>query len=153
MFDEKFWLAISFLTFAVIFKKYAWPVIIKGLDGKSKDIAHQILEAKELKEHAEKLLAEAKELHKEAEKYSTKILQEAEHDAKKLVEESQEALRNEIAKMSAGALQRVKNEEERAIRLIKEEVVTKVVTNLESDFRNIEAEKQKGLLDKAMSNI
>jgi F-type H+-transporting ATPase subunit b len=153
MFDEKFWLAISFLAFGVIFKKYAWPFIIKALDNKSKEIANSILEAREMREHAQKLLLEAKKLHEEAEAFSKKTLSDAKNDAEKLALEAREAMKKEIEKISALAIQRVKNEEEKAIRLVKEEIISKTVANLEIDLKNIDNSSHANLLDKAVGNI
>ena len=52
MFNEKFWLAIAFLTFVGLIIKYVGPKITKSLDQKSKEIAEEILAAKEMKEKA-----------------------------------------------------------------------------------------------------
>ena len=62
MFNEKFWLAIAFLSFVALCIKYVLPKINKALDTKSKKIAEDILMAKKLREQAEKLLEEAKRL-------------------------------------------------------------------------------------------
>jgi F-type H+-transporting ATPase subunit b len=153
MFDEKFWLAISFVTFAVLFKKYAWPHIIKGLDSKSKEIANSILEAKEMKEGAERLLIEAKKYHQEARDYANKILQDAEKDAKNLTSEAKDALEKEIAKISTAAKQRIKNEEEKAVRQIKEEIVAKAMKNIEADFNNIDRSSHSSLIDSAATRL
>ena len=70
MFNEKFWLAIAFLTFVGLIIKYVGPKITKSLDQKSKEIAEEILAAKEMKEKAAKLLATAEAYYKESLYYS-----------------------------------------------------------------------------------
>ena len=59
MFDEKFYLALAFLTFLGLIVKFVWPKIADALDANSKKIAQELLEAQELKERAQKLLKDA----------------------------------------------------------------------------------------------
>ena len=45
MINEKFWLAIAFLSFVALIIKYVGPIIAKALDNKSKKIEHFRLSA------------------------------------------------------------------------------------------------------------
>ena len=84
MFDEKFWLALAFLAFLTLLIKFVFPKLTKILDGKSKKIAEDILEAKKLREGAQKLLEEAQAFHKHSIEHSQKIITDAIEEAKKI---------------------------------------------------------------------
>ena len=70
MFNEKFWLAIAFTSFVLLILKYVRPLIIKALDNKSKQIAEEILAAKEMKEKALRLLERAEKSYEDSINFS-----------------------------------------------------------------------------------
>ena len=55
--NEKFWLAVAFLTFAIIIIKIIGKNIVTSLNEKSQSIKKALDDAKKAKEMAEKLLA------------------------------------------------------------------------------------------------
>jgi F0F1-type ATP synthase membrane subunit b/b' len=81
MFNEKFWLAIAFFSFLGLLIKFVFPKIAKNLDAQSKKIAEDILEAKKLREGAQKLLEEAQVFHKHSIEHSQKIITDAIEEA------------------------------------------------------------------------
>jgi F-type H+-transporting ATPase subunit b len=152
MFDEKFWLAIAFLAFAILLVKYAWPHIAKALDDSSKKIAQDLLAAKELKERAEKLLANAEKFYNESLAYAEKLTSEAEKEAKKIAEDSAKSLEAEVNKKTAAAIARVKLEEERMMREVKIQIVNSAIDKISSglDFKDDEQDK---LVEKSIKNL
>jgi F-type H+-transporting ATPase subunit b len=130
MFNEKFWLAVSFTAFIVFIIKYVGPMILKALDHKSQQIAAEILAAKELREKAAKLLAKTEKYQKDSEQYAQKLIKDAEAEAQKFAIQSREAAEIEIAKKTAAALERIKMEEASAIREIKTKIISSALHSL-----------------------
>lgn len=151
MFDEKFWLAIAFFSFIALLIKYPFPSISKDLDAKSKKIAEDILEAKKMRELAQKLLEEAHAFHKHATQHSKKIINDAIDEAKKIESDSKKSLEEQITKISNIAIERIKSEEETAIRLVKEDLVNQAIEK----FSNIKFsdEENKKIIDNSILKI
>jgi F-type H+-transporting ATPase subunit b len=130
MLNEKFWLAVAFFSFVAFLIKYAGPAIIRTLDGKSKQIAHEILEAKEMKEKAVKLLMEAEKYYQESREYSEKLVRDAELESQKLTDSIKQTTESEVSKKMAATLDRIKTAESSAIREIKNYIVSTAVSDL-----------------------
>jgi F-type H+-transporting ATPase subunit b len=151
MFNEKFWLAISFTAFVIFIIKFVKPLILKALDQKSQIIANEILAAKALKEKAEKLLEKAEKYAQESEVFAQKLIKDAEAEASKIVSESQKSLEAEIAKKTAVSIERIKIEEISAVRQIKTKIVELALKNLSQNFaKNIDEKSHQNLVNKAL---
>ena len=132
MFNEKFWLAIAFLSFVALCIKYVLHKINKALDAKSKKIAEDILMAKKLREQAEKLLEEAKAFHEYSLEKSQKIIEDSQQESIKIELALKKELEEKIAKITAISLERLKSEEESAIRIVKESIVNSAINQIYS---------------------
>jgi ATP synthase F0 subunit b len=152
MFDEKFWLAIAFLAFAILLAKYVWPHIAKALDANSRKIAEDLLAAKEMKEKAEKLLKDAEKFLQESEAFATKLTSDAENEASKIAEDAQNALEEEIKKKTDSAISRIKTEEGRMTREIKIQIVNSAIDQL-SQGSNFNSADQEKLIEKSIKNL
>ncbi len=151
-FDEKFWLAIAFFTFGAFAAKYVWPLLRKGLDSSSKKIAEEILAAKEMKENAERLLVKAEKLYEEAALFAKKLVKDTEDEVQKLADESHQLLEEEVSKRRAGALDRIKTEEESAIRELKVKIVNLALGKLTKEL-NLNQEGHEKLIEKTLNNL
>jgi len=151
--DEKFWLAIAFLAFVLLIIKYVWPILSNKIDDQSKQIAKDLLEAKEMKELAEKLLQDTKKQHEAALENSKRIIADAESEAVKFIEDSRKTLENEIAKKMAAFDGRIKGEEERAIRDMKTKIVNMALQNAQANLQNVEKESANNIVKKSLDDI
>ena len=152
MLNEKFWLAIAFFSFvAIILKKFS-PNIAKALDDKSKAIAQDILLAKEARNEAEKILASAKQIHENTIENAKKLISDADNEAKVLLHNASEILNNEIARMTALASQRIKNEEEATIRQIKTKILYSALLQFQ-DSSKISTEEHQKIIDNSVKNF
>lgn len=133
-FDEKFWLALAFLTFLALLIKLAKSTILKSLNEKSQEIAKEILNAKEMKEKAAKLLDKAEKYAHDSELYAQKLIKDAEIEALKYSVESKKLVDEEISKKTAATLERIKMEETIAINKIKEKIITSAIANFSENF-------------------
>lgn len=152
MLNEKFWLAIAFLSFCALIIKYVGPSIAKALDNKSKKIAEDILAAKELKEKAEKLLAKAEKYLEESSSFAEKLMKDAEIEAKNFAEDSRLALESELSKKTAAALERIKLEEQVATREIKTKIVTLALESMSKGL-NLDQKNHEDLINKATKDF
>lgn len=154
MFNEKFWLAIAFLTFAAFIIKFVGPLIARALDGKSKQIAEEILLAKELKEKAQKLLDEAEKYLTESISFAEKIVKDAEEEVKRFSAESRQSLEAEIKIKTNAAMQRIKIEEESAIREIKNRIVESAIEGLSASFgKDLDENSHNKIVEKAIADF
>ena len=152
MFDEKFWLAIAFLAFAILVIKFVWPHIASALDANSKKIAEDILAAKEMKEKAEQLLKDAEKFLKESQSYAEKLTSDAEIEANKIAQDSKESLEKEVTKKTDAAISRIKSEEERMVRELKLQIVNNTIDQM-SDGLSLKDDEQEKLIEKSISNL
>lgn len=154
MFNEKFWLAVSFTAFVIYIIKYVRPLILKALDNKSQQIAAEILAAKELKEKAIKLLAKTEKYQKDSEEFAQKLIKDAEIEAQKFAIQAREAVETEIAKKTAAALERIKIEEASAIREIKTKIIASALFSLNNSLsKEIDKKSHDRLIFNAADNL
>lgn len=144
MFDEKFFLAISFFIFAGILIKLVGPKITNALDNKSKAIADELAAAKETKEKAIKLLDEAEKYQKESSSYAKKLLKDAESEAKQFLIDAQKSIAEELDKKTAAAQTRIQHAEKGALQDIKNSIIStalkEIETNAESGLNKQESD-------------
>jgi F0F1-type ATP synthase membrane subunit b/b' len=109
---------------------------------------------KELKEKAIQLLAKAEKYQKESEKYSQKLMKDAQDEAQKYAEESKQMVEVEIAKKTAAALNRIQIEEASAIREIKSKIVTLAIANLSQNIsKELTSANHEQLFAQAMQDL
>ncbi|MBU6339470.1 MAG: ATP synthase F0 subunit B [Rickettsiales bacterium] len=153
-FDEKFFLAISFFAFAGLMVKYIGPKLTKSLDQKSKEIAEEILAAKELKEKAAKLLEKAEKYHQESLSYADKLRADAELEAQKFVAEAEKSISDELEKKTVAANNRIKFAEEKAIAEIKESIVNAALSTIESEAaKGLDKKQNDFVLSQAIGSV
>ncbi len=153
MFDEKFWLAIAFLAFAILFIKYVLPHLLKNIDNKSREIAKELLDAKEAKEKALALLEASKKHLDDAMKASEKLISEAEIESRKLFEEAKAAAEAEIAKKMQAVQDRIKFEEERVVREMKVKIISSAISAVQADMQNTKKDRLDNLIKKSANDI
>lgn len=154
MTDPKLWLAVAFFTFLIIFIKYFGSILIKALDNKSKDIAEEILAAKEMKKNAEILLEKAEKYYQESVKYSDDLIKQAEKESQNLITDSQKAVEDEINKKTALALERIKTEEALILREVKSHIITTATKTLVNNVsKNMQKKHHDHLLNQSAKDF
>ena len=136
MFDEKFWLAISFVVFVILIAKYVWPLIIKMTDDSAKKIASDVEAAKNLKNRAEGLFLEAKNHHEKTIENCKKLTFDAEDEIKKLISTSRSTIDHDLKIKLDAAIMRIKNQEENIVRDLKAQIVADAFDAIKNDFAN-----------------
>jgi F-type H+-transporting ATPase subunit b len=151
--DSKFWLAISFFIFVALIIKYALPKILAALDNKSKQIANDIEQAKQMRQKAEQLLLEAKKHHEESLLYCQKLISNAQKEADKLLLDSKKELEAELLKKTNLAKDRIQQEEEKTVREIKSNIIAAAIKIIADKSNNISAESSSALAKRAATDI
>lgn len=134
MLNEKFFLALAFLSFVILVFKYGRSSITGLLDNKLKSIAETILSAKETKKNAEKLLIEAEKYYNESRLYADKLISDAQLESQKIIQDSAKLITEEINKRTASALEKIASEEDLAIRQIKLQIISAVSKTISDDL-------------------
>jgi len=153
MFDERFWLAIAFFSFVLLVIKHVVPMITKQLDSKSKEIAEELLSAKEMKESAARILAASEERHKEAVIFSDKLIKDSVIEAQKYFEEALKLAEVEIAKKMVAVENRIKQEQESAVREIKVKIIDSALRAVENNLQNLQKNQSNSLITKAVNDV
>jgi len=154
MFNEKFWLAIAFLAFTALLFKLVKSLVINALNQKTKDIADEIKKAKEARQKAEELLQKAQQYEEESKTYIEKLLSDANKEADLLAKKAKEEIDLEIAKTTQNSKDRIKMEEEIAIREMKQKIVSETIKNLNENLsKDISDSEQEKLFNGALENL
>ncbi len=139
-FDEKFWIAFSFVAFIALLYKKLSNIIVRSLDEKTKAISDQLNQAKKIKEEAKKLETEYKAQEKEINKEAARIIENAKKTADEMLKKAEKDIKNMIAQKTKQSEELIKSLEKQTINEIKSEI-------LESSLRDF-AKKAKDKNDK-----
>jgi len=153
MFDEKFWLAIAFLTFVGLVVRYVMPSLTAKLEEKSRQIAEELLAAKEMKEKAEQLLIETKKRHEEALAFSQQLIKDSVIESQKYFEESLKLVEAEIAKKVMAVENRIKQEQERVVREMKIKIIDSAINAVQNNLHNMQKSQSSSLTTKSIDDI
>ena len=135
-----FWMFLSFAVLFILLWKFAWPVIIKGIDSRA-DLIDKGVEyaqnAKEQLDHAreeaDKYIAEARrqqaDMLREADRMKTQIIEEARGAAQKEAQKVMDAAKLSIEQSRKEAEQNFRNE----VSAFALDIASKVVRNQLSD--------------------
>ena len=122
--DATFFALVGLIIFLGIVVYMKVPgMITKALDDRAGAIAHQLAEAKSLREEAQKLLAEYKQKRTEAEKEAEAIVAAAKRDADNIAEEARVKTADYVKRREAMAAQKIAQAETDAINDVKSKAV------------------------------
>ena len=153
-FDEKFWLAIAFLTFTALILKFVGPAISKMLNAASQKIVDEMSKAREMRKKAAELLVQAEKFHQESSEYAKRMIEDAKIEAQRLINLTTEAIESEVKKKTDAVLERVKVEEERAIRDIKSDIIlTSIKIMNEQIAKDMGERNHEHLVDQAIKDF
>lgn len=113
MFDESFFVALSFATVIGLFLYIGLPrKVMQSLDEKSAEIATQLADAKALREEAEKVLADYENQRKQAEKQAEDIVAQAKETAERTAIEARDAMQAALERRTQQAEGKIARAEE-----------------------------------------
>lgn len=116
MFDESFFVALSFVTVIGAFLYLKLPQrLLSALDTKSAEIADALEQARKLREDAEALLADYEARRKSAEQQAEEIVTEARATAERLAEEVRVAMQAQLERRTQQAESKIARAEEQLV--------------------------------------
>jgi len=114
------WVAIAFVAFVgILIYAGAHRAIASALDVRSARIAHELDEARRLKEEAQKLVADFKRKQREAEAEAESIVTAAKAEAERLAIESKNKIEDFVARRTKMAEEKIAQAEHQAIADVK----------------------------------
>jgi F-type H+-transporting ATPase subunit b len=128
MFDEKFWLAVSFLLVVALVFKSLRAIILTGLDKRAQRIKQELEEVYSLREQAVKTLEEFKLKQKESECEVKKIVENAEKEVERMRSSAQKELEFYLSKKTSMVIDRIATNEDRVIRELREGAIENAVS-------------------------
>lgn len=123
VFDQSFWVAVSFVIFVAAVYKPVGSFLTKALDDRAKKIKDDLGEALRLREEAQALLASYQRKQKEIAVEAKQIIEESEKEAKRILADSQTELDIVLNKRIQLAMQKIANYEAAAVQRVKNNAV------------------------------
>lgn len=117
-----FWMFVAFGVLFFCLWKWAWPVIIKGIEERADLIDKGVEYARSAKEQLDNARAEADRQIAEARREQAEILREADKMKTRIIEEAREAARTEARKVMDAAKVSIDQERKQAEESLRKEM-------------------------------
>ena len=118
--DATFWAFISLLLFFGILFYFKVPSkLTSALDTRAARIRQELDDARELRDEAKSILADYERRKGEAEEEASSIVKQAEAEARRMTEETNQALQDMIERRTKAAEQKISQAEKEAIQLVR----------------------------------
>jgi F-type H+-transporting ATPase subunit b len=118
------WVAVALIIFlGLVFWKGLRPMI-QGLDARAERIRAEIEEAQELREEAQKALAEYKRKQRDAMKEAEEIVENAEAETGRMRERAEHDLEESLKRRERQAMEKIEQAEQAAIREVRNQAVS-----------------------------
>jgi F-type H+-transporting ATPase subunit b len=121
--DPRLWVATAFVLFVVLSYKKIGGFVARALDQRAGKIAAELSEARRLREEAASMLAQYKQKQAEYLKEAESLLADARRDAGLLRAQAEQELKIALAARTKHALERIAQEENKAIADVRNHVV------------------------------
>lgn len=121
--SPEFWVAVAFfIVVAAVFKPVS-RVALAGLDARSARIRQQLEEAQNLREEAQKTLAEYQRMQRDAVRETEEILEHAKKEAAQLAERSKHDLEEQLRRRQEQAMEKIAQAEASALQEVRNQAV------------------------------
>ena len=148
------WTIVVFVISLFILRKWVFPLIGEALDRRAKTIEGDIDAAADLREDADKLLAEYRERLKEARAQSEEILQRARQTADSHEHEAREQVQEILAEAAKRAEREIDAATKRALDDIRREVADLTIMATEKVTRKtLNDDDQRRLVEEALGEL
>lgn len=117
------WVAVALIIFLGLAIWKGLQPLLQGLDARAARIRAEIEEAQQLREEAQKALAEYKRKQREAMNEAEEIVANAEAEAKRMRERSEHDLQDSLKRRERQAMEKIEQAEQSAINEIRNQAV------------------------------
>ena len=143
-----FWIALAFLSLLFLLWKFAWPVIVDGIEERERKIETSLTEADRALAQAKQLQADNDAARRQAEQQAQTILREARDEAEALRTADVDKTRAELAEMRESARADIEREKRQALAALRAEVAALAVSGAEKILKKeIDPQTQSALVD------
>ncbi|MEM1380552.1 MAG: F0F1 ATP synthase subunit B [Pseudomonadota bacterium] len=153
--DSAFWVLVGFVIVVGIF---VWQGVGKRLstflDGRAKDIETQLDDARNIREEAQRVLADYQKRQREAEGEAESIIALAKADAKSMTAEAKAKLEDQVARRTAAAKERIERAEAQALADVRAQTADLAIGAAREIIKaRTDGAAQKHLLDRALADV
>ena len=149
-----FWMLLFFSAIFFILAKYAWKPILSTLRSREKTIEDALLSADRIKEEMAKMKSDNEKILAEARQERDQLMREARIIKEKIIADAQEQAQVEAKKIIEGARQAIDNEKKGAINEIKSQIANLSVLIAEKIIREkLNDSKQSDLIENLLKDI
>jgi F-type H+-transporting ATPase subunit b len=148
------WIAIAFLTFLWLLKRFAWGPLLNALDERERNIQESLDSAEKAMERAEKISQKNDEAIREAEITAQRIRKQAKEEAEQIRADIVEKARADAEQVKEQALSSIEQEKKKAMLELRDLVselsikAVKTILNAELDEK-----KNKKLVDDFIKDL
>ena len=121
--DPTFWVAVAFVIIVIALFRPAGKIFTGGIDKRAERIRAQLDEAQQLREDAQKTLAEYKRKQRDAVDEAERILQQAKHEAEQLRHQAAEDLEAALKRRTEQAEEKIRQAEAQALQEVRAQAV------------------------------
>ncbi|MFL2736125.1 MAG: hypothetical protein ACJ0E8_04015 [Gammaproteobacteria bacterium] len=151
--DPKFWLLVSFIIFVVLIYKPFKSMLIGGLDSKIQEIKKDINNSLQSFTDAEMRLKEAQERTADLDNKINELLSSAKIQSDSLSKSIVEKTKQSILSKEKNSLERIKQIENSAIQIIKNQASNKLNMLISNYLKNLSDKDKSSILSKSISDF
>lgn len=153
--DTSLWVLVGFL---IVVSILVWQGVGKKLsaflDGRAKDIETQLDDARNIREEAQKLLADYQKRQREAEGEAESIIALAKADAKAMTAEAKAKLDEQVQRRTQAAQDRIARAEAQALAEVRAQTADLAIAAAQEIIKSrTDGTAQKALLDRAIADV
>ena len=150
-----FWMILCFLIVWAILRKYAWKPILSALKDREKTIEGALHQAEKVKAEMEKLQADNQKLLAEARLERDHLLKDARQMKEKMIEDAKDQAQVEAKKLIEAARESINNEKKAALKEIKDLVAILSLQVAEKIMKDKLGDKngQSDYIDKLLKDV
>ncbi len=152
--SPEFWVAVGIVLVVVLAARTVFRGITAGLDLRAQKIRDQIEESHQLREEAQKMLAEFNRKRDEAMQEVGEIAKTADVEINRLREKAKTDLENSLARRERQAEDRINHARQAATDAIRAEAIEIATAAATRALRDsLSAQKQNAMIDRAVSEL
>ena len=153
--DTSFWVSLGFLMVIALFWRLGVHKTLAGtLDKRSQKIAHDLDEARRLREEALELLAQYQRRQREAEDEAASIIEQAKRDADRMGKEARIKIQEQLERRAKAAEDKIARAEAQALAEVRNQTTELAVDAAQAIIRNrMDSGAQNAMIDKAIGEL
>ena len=152
--NELIYSLIAFAVLLLLFKKFAFQPVKKGMEARTERIRKDLDQAEKAKSEAESILDEYKKQLADAKNESNRIIDEARQQAEKVKADLTESANKEVAELKAKATQDIETARNAALASLQSSVASMAIELAEKVVeKNLDKETNRRLIDSFIEKV